>query len=624
MSKITKNEFRTNSCGELKENQTGQEVILSGWVKSRRDHGGLIFVDLRDFYGITQIVFDPKINKQAHQKAEQVRSEWCLKVKGLVRKRIKGMENLKLKTGQIEIEVHELVILSKSQTPPFEIKDKISVNEELRLEYRYLDLRRNRMKENLKFRAAVNLFIRNWFSERDFLEVETPLLSAPAPEGARDFLVPARREPGKFFALPQSPQIFKQFLMYSCVDKYFQIAPAFRDEDSRADRHVDVHYQLDLEMAFVKQEDVWQMYEDFLSQFLTKFGEGKKLLQKPLPRFSYNEAIERFGTEKPDLRFALELMDVTKEAQKTDFKIFKQAQNVRALKVPKARQKAFESKDLNLKVYGKGDLEFSRKDIDELTEIAKGAGAPGLAWIKIDQKGQASGAIAKFLNLSFIRSLKPEPFDTIFFAADNPSETAKILDIIRRNIQERFKLGDPDILAFCWINDFPLFEPVEEGAHGMSEKGSGVQFGHNPFTNPDCTLKQLKEARKKGVEELLKIKARQFDLACNGYEMFSGGERCTDGQMLSESFEAVGYSKKVIDKNFGPIMKAFKFGPPPHAGLGQGIDRLLMLLRDEPNVREMTAFPKTAIGQDLMLGAPRKVSKEVLDELRIEVKKDEI
>ncbi|MBD3238506.1 MAG: aspartate--tRNA ligase [Candidatus Moranbacteria bacterium] len=619
---IIKNQYRDHHCGELGIKQKSQQVKLAGWVHSRRDHGGLIFVDLRDFFGTTQVVFDPKNSTKTHKKAEQIRTQWCLAVQGTVRKRLTGMENPKLKTGQIELIVDDLTILSQAKTPPFEIKDKTQTSEELRLKYRYLDLRRRKMRDNLKFRAQVNLFTRNWFSNKDFLEVETPLLSAPAPEGARDFLVPARREPGKFFALPQSPQIFKQFLMYSAVDKYFQISPAFRDEDSRADRHVDVHYQLDLEMAFTTQQDIWEMYQQYLAELIKKFAPRKKLLKTPLPKFSHKQAQERFGSDKPDIRFGLELSDITKIAQKTDFNIFKQAEQINLLKVPKIRARAFELTGFDLKVFGQGDLVFSRKDLDDLTEIAKGAGAAGLAWTKIIKDNQPEGGIAKFLSPDLIKQMNAAQGDTLFFAADTRAQTAKILDIVRNQIAEKFSLKDPNLLAFCWINDFPIFEPVEEGAHGMSEQGSGVQFGHNPFTNPDCTLEELKKARQTGAPALLKIKARQFDLVCNGMEMFSGGERCVNPAMLHESFKAVGYSDKQVKRNFGPILEAFEYGPPPHSGLGQGMDRMLMTLNDETNVREMTAFPKTATCQDLMLNSPRPVAPAVLDELGLAIKEN--
>ncbi|MBD3300257.1 MAG: aspartate--tRNA ligase, partial [Candidatus Moranbacteria bacterium] len=405
MTTIVKNEFRTHSCGELDAKKDKTTVSLCGWVNSRRDHGGLIFVDLRDYYGITQIVFDPKISKESHQEAEKIRAEWCLKIKGRVRKRGKGLENPKLRTGQIEVEVGELEILSKSKTPPFEIKDDIEVNEELRLKYRYLDIRRNKVKKNIQFRAKVNYFTRQWFTKKGFLEVETPILSAPAPEGARDFLVPARREPGKFFALPQSPQIFKQFLMYGGVDKYFQISPAFRDEASRADRHVDVHYQLDVEMAFIKQEDLWRIYEEYLKALLKKFAPAKKLLAYPLPKLTHNEAFERFGSDKPDLRFNLELKTITESAHKTDFNVFKKAEIVRVLRVPKSGKEASTPIFGEHRAFTNKEINFTRKEIDDLLKLVQSMGGAGLAWTKIKSDGKPDQGVAKFLTPEILKDI---------------------------------------------------------------------------------------------------------------------------------------------------------------------------------------------------------------------------
>jgi aspartyl-tRNA synthetase len=620
MPQIIKNEYRTHSLGELTKKDAKKEVRLAGWVNSRRDHGGLIFVDLRDEFGITQVVFDPKVDKGAHKKAEALRNEWCLSVRGKVRERGEGLENPKLKTGEIEVEVKELMVVSRAKTPPFEIKDKVEVNEELRLKYRYLDLRRKKIRENLNFRAKVNFFTREWFTKKGFLEVETPLLSAPAPEGARDFLVPARREPGKFFALPQSPQIFKQFLMYSGVDKYFQISPAFRDEASRADRHVDVHYQLDVEMAFVKQEDIWRIYEDYLFDLVDEFGGKKKLLEKPLPQLTHKEALEAFGCDKPDLRFSLKLKTITEIAKKTDFNIFKTAEVIRVLRVPQDGEEASKPVFGKAKPYFNGEINFTRKEIDDLMQLVQSMGAAGLAWTKINNNGEAEQGIAKFLNQDFLSSIKAKPGDTLFFAADTQRDSAKYLDAVRSKIAEIFKLADPNLLAYAWIKDFYLFDEAEEGAQGMSQGDLGVQFAHNPFTNPAASLEELKTAKQKGKKELLKIKAKQFDCVCNGMEMFSGGERCTDPEMLSESFQAVGYPKEEVKTNFGPILEAFSYGPPPHGGFGQGVDRLLMLLKGEENVRELTAFPKTSTCQDLMLNAPRSVTEEQLEELGIEIK----
>jgi len=374
-------------------------------------------------------------------------------------------------------------------------------------------------------------------------------------------------------------------------------------------------------MSFVSQADIWEIYERYLNDLVEKFGNGKKLIQTPLPTLTHNEAMLKFGSDKPDLRFNLELKDITQSAHKSDFNVFKNAEIVRVLKVPKDGAEASRPVFGDHKPHTNKEINFTRKEIDDLLKLVQSMGAGGLAWTRIQEDGKPDQGVAKFLTEEILEDIQAKPGDTLFFAADTPSESAKFLDAVRNRIAKLFNLADPNLLAYAWITDFYLFEPSEEGATGMSKGASGVQFGHNPFSKPAATIEEIKKAREKGPEELLKIKALQFDCICNGMEMFSGGERCTDPELLMENFKTVGYGESEIKENFGPIMEAFMYGPPPHAGFGQGVDRLLMLLRDEENVREMTAFPKTSTCQDLMLNAPREVDKEVLDELSLKIKK---
>lgn len=603
--------MRTHSCGELSKKEVGNEVKICGWVQNRRDHGGLIFVDLRDKWGLTQVVFDPENDKKSHKLAEKVRSEWCLKVSGKVRERGEGLTNPKLKTGEIEIEVMGLEVLNESKTPPFEIEDETKAGEEVRLKNRFLDMRRPRVQKMLKRRAEVTGFLREWMTENGFTEIATPILANSSPEGARDFLVPSRLQPGKFFALPQAPQQFKQLLMVGGLDKYFQIAPCFRDEDPRADRHTGDFYQLDLEMSFVSQEEVLEVVEGVISEMAEKFGEEKKSgwdFQKKewiknkagkkwggakdgWPRMSWRDAISHFGSDKPDLRFDLCIENVGEELAGTGFGVFanclKGGKVVHALNVPDGAK-------------------MTRKEIDALTELAKEQHAKGLAWLKV---GEESGPVAKNVEgdllKKVVKKMKAKEGDLIFFGADEWEIVCQSLGAVRKEVgQKILGLADPEKFAWAWILDMPFFEMNEEGK---------FDFGHNPFSMPIGGMKALES------EEPLEIKSNQFDFVCNGFECGSGAIRNHDPKILQKAFEMVGHKSEDVKKEFGHMMEAFEFGAPPHGGCAPGIDRLMMLLLGEENVREVIAFPKSSSGRDEMMGSPSEVDGKILGELGLKV-----
>ncbi|MCX6807847.1 MAG: aspartate--tRNA ligase [Patescibacteria group bacterium] len=601
MPKTTATAYRTHTCGELRQIDINKDIMLSGWVHARRNHGNLIFIDLRDKYGLTQIVFDPKISKDAHSIGEQTRPEWCLKISGKVRARGQ-LENANLETGQIEIEVHECDVLNKSKTPPFEINQDTELNEEVRYRYRYLDIRRNKTLKYLQFRSDVLGFIRNWYNENGFLEVTTPLLTVSSPEGARDFLVPTHLHPGKFYALPQAPQQYKQLLMVAGIDKYFQIAPCLRDENPRADR-VAEHYQFDTEVSFMTQDEFLSLMEPLFVELTKKFSGNRKCGSIPFPRISYKESVLRWASDKPDLRYALEIVDITDLAHKSGFGIFEKAQTVRALRIPK--------------VYG----EIARRDLDKMGDLAKQAGAGGLAWLKVKED---VGSVIKNVNTEFLSKLdemtknvpdaKPgiptdkgkfADGDLVFFGAGEKNIVAKALNVVRREIARQLKLIDESLVAWAWITDFPFF--------GISEITNKLDFEHNPFSMPQGGMKALK------TEEPTEILAYQYDLIANGFEISSGGVRNHEPETLLEAFKMVGYSEADVRKKFGHMLEAFEYGAPPHCGFAPGVERTLTVLSGEENIREFIAFPKTSNEEDLMMKAPSVIDSKQLEDVGVKV-----
>jgi aspartyl-tRNA synthetase len=589
--------LRTQTCGELTKKQVGKKATLCGWVNSRRDHGGIIFIDLRDRYGLTQIKFDPKISQQAWDEANKVRPEWVLKVTGEVLDRPQDMVNPKMETGEIEMAITEIEILTQSKTPPFEIDQDKNVNEDLRLKYRFLDLRHTRLQKIMADRDKLITYVREYFHKKDFLEIQTPILANSSPEGARDYLVPSRIHPGTFYALPQAPQQFKQLLMVSGFDRYFQIAPCFRDEDPRSDRHPGEFYQIDLEMSFVEQEDVWQMVEPLMVELTEKFSE-KKIIEKPFPRITYKEALEKYGSDKPDLRFDMEIKPISEMVKDCGFSVFseaiKNAGVVHALKV-------------------EADGKFSRKDIDEITEISKSKGAKGLAYIIVKEKNELQSPIVKFLgdelSLKLVQELKAKAGDIIFFGADTWKTVCSALGAVRNECGSRLGLKDPKKAAWLWVADFPMYEYSE------IEPGR-IDFSHNPFSMPQGGMKALMEMNP------LDILAHQYDLVCNGFEISSGAIRNHQPEIMYKAFEIAGYTKEEVDAKFGHMIKAFEFGAPPHGGIAPGLDRLLMVLWDLPSIRDIYAFPKNGSAQDAMLGAPSEVSAKQLKELHIKLDLD--
>ncbi len=584
--------FRTNTCGELRKKDIGKKVKLSGWVQSFRDHGGVIFIDLRDRYGLTQVVFDPKHDKKSHDMAETFRREYVISAEGVVRFRGEGLVNPKLDTGEIELIADSVTILSKADTPPFEIDDRIDVSEEMRLKYRFLDLRRKKLQDNIIFRSHVIKFIRDWMFGTGFTEIETPILTVSSPEGARDFLVPSRLHPGKFYALPQAPQQYKQLLMVAGFDKYFQIAPCMRDEDARADRSPGEFYQLDTETSFLTQEEFFQLMEPLFVELTKKFTD-KKILKTPFPRIPYKEAMLRYGVDKPDLRFGLEITDLSETVKGCNFEVF---------------SKVIKDKGVVRAINAKGAANFTRKDIEELTEIAKSNGAGGLAYITLKDK-EIKSPIAKFLGDDFtkkiIKQMKAVDGDIIFFGAGKEKPVCRVLGNIRLELGKRLKLIDESLLAWLWIVDFPMYE--------FNEELDKVDFCHNPFSMPQGGMDDLVK------KNPLDILAYQYDIVCNGTELSSGAVRNNSPEIMYKAFEIAGYGHDVVDKKFGHMIKAFKFGAPPHCGFAPGIERIVMILRGEPNIREVTAFPKNKNAEELMVGSPSEVDDKQLKELHIKL-----
>ena len=571
----------------------GETVQVSGWVNSRRDHGGLIFIDLRDHTGIVQLVITPDTEK-AFKVAETLRDEFVMSARGEVRERAEELRNPNLMTGGIEVVVSELKLINQSEPLPVNTHDEGDASsEELRLKYRYLDLRRPSMQKMLQRRAEYYRVMRQYMDERGFIEVTTPVLANSSPEGARDFLVPSRLHPGEFYALPQAPQQFKQLLMVGGVPRYYQIAPCFRDEDPRADRLYGDFYQLDIEMAFVDDgEVVRQITEPLIKKLVTEFAH-KELTTEDVPRISYRDAMNRYGTDKPDLRYGLELVDLTDELKGCEFKVF-QTPAVKAIRVP-------------------GGSEFTRKQIDEFTDLARQNGAGGLAYI-VFQANEAKGPVAKFLKPNEINAIKQKTGasdgDAIFFGADGLQKVNKVLGVMRIAFADALGLKDSQKVSLCWIVDFPLYE--------CDEATGKIDFCHNPFSMPNGGLKALRE-----TDDKLEIIADQFDMVINGLELCSGAVRNYDPEITFEAFGILGYTREEVERRFGGLLNAFKFGAPPHAGCAFGIDRMLMELLDAGSIRDIVAFPKNGSGVDLMMDSPSKVDELQLDELGIIIKESE-
>lgn len=573
--------------------QTGEIVTLSGWVNSRRDHGGLIFIDLRDHTGVVQLVVNPE-TQAAFSLAEQLRDEYVVSVTGLVKERDEGLKNPNLATGAIEVVVETIALLNKSEPLPVAVHDDGQQSgEELRLKYRYLDLRRPTMQNTLKRRSEYYKVLRQYMDEREFTEVTTPILANSSPEGARDFLVPSRVHPGKFYALPQAPQQFKQLLMVGGVSKYYQIATCFRDEDPRADRLYGDFYQLDLEMAFVEDgETVRTEMEPLIKQLVTNFA-GKQLVADEVPRIAYEEAMDRFGSDKPDLRFGMELIDLSEELAATEFGVFKNTLasggKVKALRV-------------------EGAASLSRSQIDKFTDIAKSEGAGGLAYLSY-QDGEVKSPIAKFLSTDELAAIAQKTDakdgDAVFFGTDKRETVNKVLGRLRSEFAEHFNLKDPNKVALAWIVDFPFYE--------WDEKAKKLDFGHNPFSMPKGGVEALAQ------EDKRTIVADQYDMVMNGYEICSGAVRNHNPEVMYEAFGVLGYDHEYVDAKFGALIGAFKFGAPPHAGCAFGIDRIFMVLSDQTNIREVVAFPKNGSGVDAMMSSPSVVEADQLKELSLRI-----
>ena len=584
--------YKTHTCGELRANHIGQQVTLAGWVHRRRDHGGVIFLDLRDRYGIIQITINPDLSKETLEHVANVRMEWVLQVTGAVHKRPTGMENPKMQTGAIEIIAQSIEVLNPAKTLPFMVSGENDLpDENTRLKYRYLDLRRERMAHNMILRHKVVKFMRDFLDKQNFIEIETPILFKATPEGARDYLVPSRIYPGQFYALPQSPQQLKQLLMVAGMDRYFQIARCFRDEDSRGDRQPEFT-QLDLEMSYVHRDDVLALVEALYTEMVPAVAPHKKVLSSPWPKFSYQEVVEKYGTDKPDLRFGMELIDVSDIFAKSEFKVFQSALEAGVVKCIVAPKSA----------------DMSRKEVDALTESAKALGAKGLATLAVTGEG-LKGTAAKFVKPEEVEAVKSKvgakEGDLILFAADDRAVVNKVLGGLRVIFRDKLDLADPDLMAFAWIVDFPMFAWNEEEKKWDAE--------HHPFTMPQ--VDDLPKFETNPAE----ILSDAYDMVCNGYEMASGSIRIHRSDIQLKVFQLLGLSGDQIEQKFGHMLEAFEYGAPPHGGMAPGIDRLVMLLADEPNIREVIAFPKNQTGRDVMADAPSEVEPKQLKDLHIKI-----
>lgn len=583
--------LRSHTCGALRTSDTGNQVTLCGWVHRRRDHGGLIFVDLRDRYGFTQIVFDPE-HKDCFEKAEHIRPEWVLKVTGTVRNRLEGAEREDNPTGGIEVEVKELEILNEAQTPPFEIDQDKEVGEEVRLQYRYLDLRRERMQRNMMLRHNMLQRIRSYFYERDFTEIETPILIKGTPEGSREYLVPSRLYHGQFYVLPQSPQQLKQLTMVAGFDRYMQIARCFRDEDQRGDRQPEFT-QVDVEMSFTNDEEIMQLSEECLINLTKELRPDVTIQSTPFVRMTYHDAMMTYGSDKPDIRYDLKFTDVTELCAGCGFGVFAGAVErggmVQCLRVP-------------------GGATFSRKDIDELTEMAKTHHAKGLAWIKLTDNGFEGVPVEKLgedLTKKIADQAGAKAGDILLFTADDFNVACGALGAVRIDVAKRQNLADPTVFAYCWVTDFPMFEKDEETG--------GIAAVHHPFTRPHADDVELLNT------DPTKARAIAYDVVLNGYEIGGGSMRIHESALQKQVFSILNISDEEAEMRFGHMLQAFSFGCPPHGGIAWGFDRLVMVFAGEPNIREVIAYPKDQKAKDLMLGAPSPTGALQLKELGIKV-----
>jgi aspartyl-tRNA synthetase len=586
--------LKTHSCGGLTKKDIGIEVTLAGWVDRRRDHGGLIFIDLRDKGGIVQVVFNPETSKDAHKKANKVRSEFVIKVVGKVKPRQKGTENPKLKTGGIEVIAESIEILNPSKVPPFYINEDIEVDENLRLKYRYLDLRRARMKRNLELRHRVVKFIRDFLDAKGFIEIETPILTKSTPEGARDYLVPSRVHPGEFYALPQSPQQIKQLLMVAGVEDYFQIARCFRDEDTRADRQPEFT-QLDLEMSFVDEDDILSLMEELFVALVKKIRPDMKVRQ-PFLHLSYAEAMRDYGTDKPELRFGMKFQDLTELFAKTEFEIFR---------------KAIDSGGKITGICAPGCADCSRKQLDELNKFVVSLGGGGVVTIALG--GEVKSVMSKFLSQNQLKEMTKlfgaKAGDLLLIIAGKPKQVDAILSELRLEMGRRLKLSDPKTFSFVCIRHFPLLRWDDEAGRWEAE--------HHPFTAPwEEDIGLLESAPER-------VRGKHYDIVCNGYEIGGGSVRIHQSELQRKIFRLSGYSDKEIDERFGHMLEAFQYGAPPHGGIAIGLDRVVMLLADEETIREVIAFPKNQAAVDLTFDAPSSVSQQQLKELHLRLREEE-